>query len=128
MAELQAPVSQAVDQLGLVRREQEAPARPLEVLDALQAAGSESLVADHQDFVDEKEIGGSVHGEREPEPGDHARGVLAEGAEQRCAELRELCDRGPQPGQLGPADSEEAAGNLQVLLAGEMAAAPAAQA
>jgi hypothetical protein len=87
MAKLEPTIGQTVDEVRLVRREEETAATSFEALDAIEAAVSKLLVPDHQHLVDEEEICRYMHGESEPEPSHHSRGVLAQRPEESCSQL-----------------------------------------
>ena len=76
VVEHRGPVAHLADQVGGVGDEEDRAALALELLDPVDALALERLVADRQHLVDEQDVGLDVDGDREAEPGVHARRVV----------------------------------------------------
>jgi len=93
---------------------------PAEVgVDAIGAAGLEARVADGESLVDEEDVGEPLGGHGEAEAGDHARGVVLEGAGGDVGEFGEVEDGVGAATGLGGGNADEDGGEDDVLAAGE---------
>ena len=111
-------VAEALDHREPVGDEQNRLAAALELGELVEALQAEALVAHRQHLVHEEDLGVDVHGDGEPQPHVHARGVGLDRGVDEVLELGELDDLVETPVDL-------AAGHAQHDTVDEHVLAPA---
>ena len=87
------PVAHLAHRAGRVADVEEGAAAVADLLHLLQALLLERLVPHREHLVGEEDVGVDVDGDREAEPGVHARGVVADRGVEELADVGELDDR-----------------------------------